>query len=166
VELAFYRNATSKLTSASDLETIGSLGFRGEALPSIASVAEVEMFSLSVGETAGTQVTIREGRVVQRASRGRPPGTAVTVRNLFRAVPARLKFLKSPATENGHIANLVDQYALAHPEVRFLLYMEGRPCAPPGPGSPGMVWRRSMASRWLKPCWTWITGKVRPPGPG
>ncbi|MEE8473006.1 MAG: DNA mismatch repair endonuclease MutL [Dehalococcoidia bacterium] len=137
VELAFHRNATSKLASASDLETIASLGFRGEALPSIASVAEVEMFSLSAGETAGTLVTIREGRVVQRASRGRPQGTAVTVRNLFRAVPARLKFLKSSATENGHIANLVDQYALAHPEVRFLLYMEGRASLrSPGTGQP------------------------------
>ena len=126
LELAFQRHATSKISSANDLESISSLGFRGEALPSIAAVAEVEVTS-STGETeGGTYVVMREGVVAGHGLRGRSRGTTVTVRNLFRNVPARLKFLKSTATENSHIAQVVSQYALAYPEIMFSLAVDER----------------------------------------
>jgi len=125
-ELAFDRYATSKIGSVEDLESILSLGFRGEALPSIAAVAEVDLVTCAAGEPVGTYLSLRDGVVVDRESQGRSQGTTVTVRNLFRKVPARLKFLKSPATENSHIANIVSRYALAFPEVKFALFMDGR----------------------------------------
>jgi DNA mismatch repair protein MutL len=108
-----------------DLESISSLGFRGEALPSIASAAQVEVIT-STGIGAGSYINIKEGDTIELRSEGRARGTTITVRNLLRNVPARLKFLKSPATENSHIANVVSQYALAYPEVRFTLTSEGR----------------------------------------
>jgi len=126
VGLAFDRYATSKINSLEDLESIQSLGFRGEALPSIAAVAQVDMITCASGEPAGTYLSLIGGTIVGRRSLGRAQGTAVTVRNLFRYVPARLKFLKSVATENGHIANVVSQYALAFPEVKFSLSIDGR----------------------------------------
>jgi DNA mismatch repair protein MutL len=126
LDLAFQRHATSKLATASDLESISTLGFRGEALPSIAAVSEVELVSCQSGEKTGNYVELSEGKVVGRGGRGRPTGTTVTVRNLFRNVPARLKFLRSTATENGHIANIVSQYALAYPEVKFSLITDDR----------------------------------------
>ena len=126
LELVFQRYATSKIASLDDLESILSLGFRGEALPSIAAVAQVDIVSGTVGESAGNYLSIKEGIVVNQGSQGRSQGTTVTVRNLFRNVPARLKFLKSPATENSHIANVVSQYALAFPEVKFTLSLDGR----------------------------------------
>jgi len=126
VELAFSRYATSKISNLGDLESISSLGFRGEALPSIAAVAEVEMVTCAANDSAGNYLGLRDGVTVDRGSRGRSQGTTVTVRNLFRRVPARLKFLKSPATENSHIANVVSQYALAFPEIKFELFVDGR----------------------------------------
>jgi len=126
VDLAFERFATSKVATADDLEGISSLGFRGEALPSIAAVSEVTMVTRSKNELSGIFVNIKDGAVLEKAKRGCPIGTTVTVRNLFRNVPARLKFLKSTATENGHIGNLVTQYSLAFPEVRFTLLIDGR----------------------------------------
>ncbi len=126
VELAFERYATSKLSRREDLESISSLGFRGEALPSIAAVAEVEMVTATAGGSSGAYISLQDGAIASRKSRGRSPGTTVSVRNLFRQVPARLKFLKSPATENSHIANVVSQYALCFPEVKFTLLLEGR----------------------------------------
>jgi DNA mismatch repair protein MutL len=135
-ELAFHRHATSKINDMADLETISSLGFRGEALPSIAAVAEVEILARTTGEIAGTYLKLQHGKVVEKTKRGCPVGTTVTVRNLFRNVPARLKFLKSVATESGHISNLVSQYSLAFPEVRFSLIIEGRiALQTPGSGS-------------------------------
>ena len=127
LELAFQRHATSKLAKAADLEAISTLGFRGEALPSIAAVAEVELVSNQAQGGEGSYITLQEGTMAGRGSRGRAQGTTVTVRNLFRNVPARLKFLKSTSTENGHIANIVTQYALAYPEVRFSLAADDRP---------------------------------------
>ncbi len=124
--LAFQRHATSKITSLDDLESISSLGFRGEALASIAAVAEVEMVTCAAGEGVGSELSLREGIIVNQGSQGRSRGTTVEVRGLFRTVPARLKFLKSPATENSHIADVVSQYALAFPEVRFTLSIDGR----------------------------------------
>jgi DNA mismatch repair protein MutL len=126
IELAFDRYATSKLENLEDLESIKSLGFRGEALPSIAAVAQVDMVSCAAGEKAGTYLGLSDGAVTNRGRQGRSQGTMVTVRNLFRKIPARLKFLKAPATENGHIANVVSQYALAFPKVRFSLSLDGR----------------------------------------
>jgi DNA mismatch repair protein MutL len=127
VELAFQRYATSKIERAEDLEAISSLGFRGEALPSIAAVAQVEVFTQARDEPVGTFICFKDGVVLEKASRGRPPGTTITVRNLFHAVPARLKFLKSATTENGHTLRVVSRYALAWPEVSFTMYLEGRP---------------------------------------
>ncbi len=126
VELAFERYATSKIADLDDLQSIESLGFRGEALPSIAAVAQVELVTCAAGESAGTYVNLEDGVMVSRKSQARPQGTTVTVRSLFRRVPARLKFLKSTATENSHIANVVSQYALAFPEVAFGLFLDGR----------------------------------------
>lgn len=126
LELAFRRHATSKIGALDDLEKVSSLGFRGEALPSIAAVAEVELLTRASSDGVGSHVSLREGDVVSRESRARPQGTTVTVRRLFRYFPARLKFLKSVSTENGHIAHLLSQYALAFPEVRFSLVLDGR----------------------------------------
>ncbi|MEE9399532.1 MAG: DNA mismatch repair endonuclease MutL, partial [Dehalococcoidales bacterium] len=126
VELAFERYATSKIASPEDLQSIRSLGFRGEALPSIAAVAQIEMATCATGESEGTFLGLEDGLVIKRKSQGRPHGTTITVRNLFRKVPARLKFLKSVSTENSHIANVVSQYALAFPEVGFNVLIDGR----------------------------------------
>jgi len=126
VELAFSRYTTSKIGNLADLESITSLGFRGEALPSIAAVAQVDVVSCTGGESVGTYLSLKDGIVANQRSQGRSRGTTITVRNLFRKVPARLKFLKSPATENSHIANVVSQYALACPEVKFTLSIDGK----------------------------------------
>ena len=126
LELAFHRYATSKITDLIDLEDISSLGFRGEALPSIAAVAEVEILTRASSESIGSYINLRKGEIVARESRPRQQGTTVVIRRLFRYLPARLKFLKSAATENSHIAYLVNQYALAFPEVRFSLITDKR----------------------------------------
>jgi DNA mismatch repair protein MutL len=126
VTLAFERHATSKLTSADDLERIATLGFRGEALASIASVAQVLLVTRHVDEAVGVQVRIDGGRLISHEPRGAPPGTAITVENLFYNVPARLKFMRAPATEAGHIAATVRNFALAFPERRFSLTSDGR----------------------------------------
>ncbi|MGA8848665.1 MAG: DNA mismatch repair endonuclease MutL [Dehalococcoidia bacterium] len=126
VELAFHRYATSKIGNLDDLEKISSLGFRGEALPSIAAVAEVEILTQTSSETVGSYMHLRKGEVVRKESRARPQGTTVTVHRLFRYFPARLKFLKSVNTENSHTAHLVSQYALAFPEVKFNLVIDKR----------------------------------------
>ena len=126
LELAFYRYATSKIADLVDLEDISSLGFRGEALPSIAAVAEVEILTRAPLESIGSYINLRKGEIVARESRPRQQGTSVIIRRLFCYLPARLKFLKSAATENSHIAYLVNQYALAFPEVRFSLITDKR----------------------------------------
>jgi DNA mismatch repair protein MutL len=126
VDLAFERFATSKVATTDDLEGISSLGFRGEALPSIAAVSDVTMVTRGPDELGGTFLNVKDGTILQKTKRGCPPGTTVTVRSLFRSFPARLKFLKSTATENGHISQLVTQYGLAYPEVRFTLVIDGR----------------------------------------
>lgn len=126
VAVAFERHATSKIKSPQDLHKIESLGFRGEALPSIAAVSDVEMITCAEGEKSGTYIAIEGGDVITQKSQARTRGTTITVRNLFRRVPARLKFLKSIATETSHVANVVTQYALAYPEVSFSLLTDGR----------------------------------------
>jgi len=125
-ESAFERHATSKISNLEDLQSINSLGFRGEALPSVAAVAQVEMVTSAADEPAGTYLILEDGVIVNRKTQARSQGTTVMVRNLFHKVPARLKFLKSPATENSHIAGVVSQYALAFPEISFNLSIDGR----------------------------------------
>jgi len=126
LELAFHRHATSKIGDLEDLEKISSLGFRGEALPSIAAVAEVEILTKPTSDSVGGYMHLIRGELTRKENRARPQGTTVTIHRLFRYVPARLKFLRSPNTENGHIAHLVSQYALAFPEVRFGLILDNR----------------------------------------
>ncbi|UCB43705.1 MAG: DNA mismatch repair endonuclease MutL [Dehalococcoidales bacterium] len=136
VEVAFSRYATSKVGSIADLESITTFGFRGEALPSIAAVAEVEIVSAADPGVAGASLSLNNGTVINRGRQARPQGTTISVRNLFRAVPARLKFLKSTNTENSHIARVVSEYALACPEVRFSLTVDGRAVlSTPGSGT-------------------------------
>ncbi|MBI5651856.1 MAG: DNA mismatch repair endonuclease MutL [Chloroflexi bacterium] len=126
VETAFARHATSKIDSADDLFTIQTLGFRGEALPSIASVARVTLITRARGEDAGTQIKMDGGKQIEKRAQGAPQGTIITVEDLFRHVPARLKFLKQPGTEAGHIADLINAYALAFPHLRFAFINEDR----------------------------------------
>jgi len=126
VELAFARHSTSKLASVADLSRITTLGFRGEALPSIAAVSRVTMVTRAADEPVGTLLRLENGVVVHRERRGCPQGTVVTVENLFQNVPARLKFLRSVATEARHISDLVSRYAMAYPELRFSLLNDGR----------------------------------------
>lgn len=126
VELAFERHATSKLGSAEDLWRITTLGFRGEALPSIASVAQVICVTRAAGEELGTELRIAGGELQARQPRGCSAGTSITVRNLFYNTPVRREYLRSEAAELSAISAVVQQYALAYPEVRFSLLLEGR----------------------------------------
>jgi DNA mismatch repair protein MutL len=126
LSLAFARHATSKIATIDDLERIHTLGFRGEALASVAAVARVTLASRARGAAAGAQLTVDEGRIGPVVPSGAPAGTSVTVRGLFASVPARLKFLKTKATETGHCLKIVEQYALAYPNVRFTALSEGR----------------------------------------
>ncbi len=126
VELAFRRHATSKLASAEDLARIATLGFRGEALASIAAVSRVTCATRAAGEETGTLIRLEGGEVVSRRPVGRPPGTTVTVEDIFFNVPARRKFLRSSATERHHIDTWVTRYALAYPDRRFVLIHDGR----------------------------------------
>ena len=118
--LAFQRHATSKVRTLADLEAIGTLGFRGEALASIAAVADVEC------TTSGRRIHLRAGRLLDEGPAGPAPGTVMEVRDLFANTPARLKFLKSEATETAACLHVVQQYALLHPELRFRAVVEGR----------------------------------------
>jgi DNA mismatch repair protein MutL len=124
--LAFERHATSKISKTEDLERIATLGFRGEALASIASVARVELITQTEGEGEATRVLIEGGRMRDVGPAARPRGTTIVVRDLFFNVPARRKFLRSEATESFHLTNLVTHYALAHPEIAFSLTNNGR----------------------------------------
>ncbi|HKZ02629.1 MAG TPA: DNA mismatch repair endonuclease MutL, partial [Pyrinomonadaceae bacterium] len=124
--LAFERHATSKISRSEDLSAIATLGFRGEALASIASVARVELVSKTEATAEGTRVVIDGGRMRDVKDAAHPRGTTVFVRDLFFNVPARRKFLRSEATETFHLTNLVTHYALAHPEIAFSLTHNGR----------------------------------------
>ena len=126
VETAFGRYATSKISRVEDLDSIATLGFRGEALASIAAVAEVDIITSEKDAAVGDALVLKDGVVIKHVAQARPHGTTMMVKDLFRNVPARLKFLKSTATENSHIAGVISQYALAYPEVRFFLNIDGR----------------------------------------
>jgi len=119
--LAFERHATSKLRSADDLLSIATLGFRGEALPSIAAVSRLLLETRVHDEAEGTRLEFAGGKLVNVKPAGLAPGTTVSVGDLFYCIPARRKFLKSDATELGHIASLVTHYALANPSRQFVL---------------------------------------------
>src|ERR1035438_9742058 len=119
--LAFERHATSKLRDVKDLLSIATLGFRGEALPSIASVSRLLLETRSEEETTGTRIEVAGGKMLrcEEAALGR--GTSITVRDLFYNVPARKKFLRTEPTELAHVASLVTHYSLAHPDKTFQL---------------------------------------------
>jgi DNA mismatch repair protein MutL len=120
--LAFERHATSKLKNAEDLLSVATLGFRGEALPSIASVSRLHMETRTPEESSGTIVEINGGKIFKVEEAGIPAGTSITIRDLFYNMPARKKFLKAESTELSHIASLVTHYALAHPDKHFELH--------------------------------------------
>jgi DNA mismatch repair protein MutL len=120
--LAFERHATSKLRTSDDLLAIATLGFRGEALPSIASISRLDLETRAAEETAGTRVEIVGGRMHRVEDAGLPPGTTIAVRDLFFNTPARRKFLKPETTELSHVTALVTHYALAHPDKHFELH--------------------------------------------
>src|SRR5271168_4350492 len=120
--LAFERHATSKIKDAEDLLSVATLGFRGEALPSIASVSRLRLETRDGGAASGTILEINGGKMARVEEAGLPEGTSITVRDLFFNTPARKKFLKSESTELSHIASLVTHYALAHPEKHFELH--------------------------------------------
>src|ERR1700752_1748719 len=119
--LAFERHATSKLRTADDLLSIATLGFRGEALPTIAAISRLLLETRTAEEGEGTRVEFAGGKLLGVKPAGVPSGTSISVADIFYCVPARRKFLKSETTELGHIASLVTHYALAHPEVHFHL---------------------------------------------
>jgi DNA mismatch repair protein MutL len=120
--LAFERHATSKIRNADDLLNIATLGFRGEALPSLASVSRLRLETHAPEDAAGTVVEIAGGKLLTVEEAGLPLGTCITVRDLFFNIPARRKFLKAESTELSHIASLVTHYALAHPEMHWELH--------------------------------------------
>src|SRR5215472_6556979 len=133
--LAFERHATSKLRTADDLLSIATLGFRGEALPSIASVSRLVLETRTPQDEQGTRVEFAGGKLTSVKPAGVPPGTSISVADIFYCVPARRKFLKSETTELGHIASLVTHYALAHPDRHFALKTPTQEivnCAPVG----------------------------------
>ncbi len=124
--LSFERHATSKITSAEDLYSIRTLGFRGEALPSIASVSRVELITRTADALSGFRLELEGGRIVGESETGAPVGTSFTVQQLFYNTPARLKFLKSDSTESTHITTTVTHLALAYPNISFRLMNDGR----------------------------------------
>jgi DNA mismatch repair protein MutL len=137
VGLAFERHATSKLDTVEQLEAVATLGFRGEALPSIAAVSHLTMTTRPEQAEAGRQVELRWGREVRSGAQGCPPGTSVEVSDLFGNMPARRKFLKTNSTETSKVQELVARYALAFPTTRFQLIVDGRSTlATPGNGRP------------------------------
>ena len=137
VELAFQHHATSKLDSPDQLDSIATLGFRGEAIPSIAAVSQMTLTSRPRQAPNGHQVQYQWGRQVGQGPQGCPPGTAVTVKDLFGNLPARRKFLRSNSAETARIRELIDRYALVYPEVSFNVVSEGRTLlSSPGNGRP------------------------------
>lgn len=124
--LALERHATSKITEAGDLDSLASYGFRGEALPSIASVSRFELQTREAGQDVGTEILVNGGKFVHVRDCGRPVGTRIEVTHLFNSVPARRKFLKTDQTEAAHIVQCVRLYALACPRTAFTLIEDGR----------------------------------------
>ena len=138
LRLAFERHATSKVRAEDDLWRVATLGFRGEALPSIAAAGDVELLTRSDGNDVGARIRLRAGEIVEEGSGACPPGTTFTVRALFASQPARLKFLRGAGSESTQVSTVVMHYALAYPEVRFVLVVDGR-TALQTPGSGALV---------------------------
>jgi DNA mismatch repair protein MutL len=126
VELAVQRHTTSKLQTADDLLTLQTLGFRGEALATIAAVSRMTLATRHRSQAYGSEVRLDGGRIRSRREVGQPAGTVITVENLFFNTPARLKFLKSEANERRTIQQLIQDYAIAYPQIRFVLISDGR----------------------------------------
>ena len=124
--LAFQRHATSKIQSADELEHIATLGFRGEALAAISAVSKTTLITRTAEAPAGVEIKLEGSRLISQRAIGAPPGTSITVEHLFWNTPARKKFLRTDATEAGHISKIVTRYALAYPEVRFSYVAQGR----------------------------------------
>lgn len=126
VQKAFLSHATSKIKSASDLDSIFTLGFRGEALASIAAVSKIELFTKTVNEENGTFYSIEGGEETKNETAGCPDGTTIVVRDLFYNTPARMKFLKKDVSEANAVADVVDKIALSHPEISFRFIRDGK----------------------------------------
>lgn len=141
--LSLARHATSKIQRAEDLNNVNTLGFRGEALPSIASVSRFSVITRRAEDLAGTQIIIDGGHIQEVSSVGCPTGTSVVVRDLFFNTPARLKYMKTTATEAGHIADVLNRLALAYPQIAFRLQHNGRQMLATTGGGDG---RETMAS--------------------
>jgi DNA mismatch repair protein MutL len=137
IGVALARHATSKIASLDDLESIATLGFRGEALPSIASVSRLSLVSRSAQSAHAWAVEVRDGTVAPPSPASHPPGTSVEVRDLFFNVPARRKFLRSEATEYQHVVRMLERLALSRFDVGFTLVHTGRE-----------VWRTRRPSAW------------------
>ena len=126
MEIAFERHATSKIRSADDLNTVTSMGFRGEALASIAAIANVEMISKTQNQDTGYRIVVEAGNVLEKEEAGCPTGTSITVKNLFFNTPVRYKFLKKDYTESGYIEDAITRIALIHPEISIKLINTGK----------------------------------------
>ncbi len=123
---AFLRHATSKLRSADDLAAITTMGFRGEALAAIASVSRIELLTKTAGAISGTSLSLEAGKITDESDAGCPDGTTIIVRDLFFNTPARMKFMKADSVEGGKVAATVQMQALAHPEVSFRFFRDGK----------------------------------------
>jgi len=121
LELAFARYATSKIETVSDLYSIRTLGFRGEALASISSISKVEIYSRSKDSLKGSRMLLEGGEIIKKEPAGIPVGTDITIKDIFYNTPARYKYLKTINTEFGHISNIISREALAYPEIKFTL---------------------------------------------
>lgn len=166
--LAFRRHATSKVRAIADLRALDTLGFRGEALASIAAVADVEAVSRARGRGEGRRLRIAAGVVSDQGAAASPGGTRVTVRRLFFNTPARLQFLKQPATETAAIVRATSDLALAHPEVAIQLQLEGRAAlATPGVNDlravVAVIYDAAIAAAMLPVDHEGVTGLLAPP---
>ncbi len=119
VPTAFLRHATSKINIASDLDSIGTLGFRGEALASVSAVSHIELVTKALSEDIGTKIVLHGGEIEYMEDTGTPQGTTIIVRDIFYNVPARMKFLKKDVGEGNAVATIIDKIALSHPEISF-----------------------------------------------
>lgn len=126
MEIAFERHATSKIRSAEDLDTVTSMGFRGEALASIASISQMEVISRAIGNDIGCKIVVKGGNMLDREEAGCPQGTTMTVTDLFYNTPVRYKFLKKDFTEAGYIEDVITRIALVHPEIAIKLINSGK----------------------------------------
>ena len=162
--LAVERFATSKIATADDLSAVKTLGFRGEALPSVASVAQLDILTRTRDEIEGTRVRVTDGRAEVSVA-GAPVGTQVTVHHLFYNAPARKKFLKSPLREAELVHRTLMSYALAYPQIAFRLVVDGRESFAWSAATPleriGAAWGRQVAAEMVEVNYTSVDLHVR-----